>query len=250
MADLPYGMVKRKLVCSEVVRYLSGLRCDCVQADGKAEPCFVTQQLGEGDITPAKEDVIKWAATSIYGGGADTTVSAVHTFFLAMTLYPDIQVHPVYSSPSILSLDCPHETDTDSYNPWRAEKSPGGNRYSRGPRPLANFGRPAPATVRHGANERGFPLEPGGAARHPSRNYARRRLPRLSHSEGLSCDPECLVSLKHCFRQSQSHNTRFMANNPEIYKSPRVFNPDRFIDTPGHPAEPDPHNVVFGFGRR
>lgn len=51
----------------------------------------MTQQLGESNITAEKEDIIKWAATSIYGGGADTTVSAVHTFFLAMTLYPDVQ---------------------------------------------------------------------------------------------------------------------------------------------------------------
>ncbi|KAI5118227.1 hypothetical protein M0805_000723 [Coniferiporia weirii] len=36
------------------------------------------------------EYVMKWIAASLYGGGADTTVSAVATFFLAMTLYPDV----------------------------------------------------------------------------------------------------------------------------------------------------------------
>lgn len=34
---------------------------------------------------------LQWAAASLYAGGADTTVSAVETFFLAMALYPDVQ---------------------------------------------------------------------------------------------------------------------------------------------------------------
>jgi hypothetical protein len=29
-----------------------------------------------------------------------------------------------------------------------------------------------------------------------------------------------------------------------------TFNPDRFLDTPGHKAEPDPRNWIFGYGRR
>ncbi|KAJ7661624.1 cytochrome P450 [Mycena polygramma] len=32
-----------------------------------------------------------WAAASLFGGGADTTVSALSTFFLAMGLYPEAQ---------------------------------------------------------------------------------------------------------------------------------------------------------------
>lgn len=34
--------------------------------------------------------MIKWAAAAMYGGGADTTVSALYTFFLAMTLHPEV----------------------------------------------------------------------------------------------------------------------------------------------------------------
>jgi hypothetical protein len=29
-----------------------------------------------------------------------------------------------------------------------------------------------------------------------------------------------------------------------------TFNPDRLIDQPGKPAEPDPFEVAFGYGRR
>ncbi|KAI0054293.1 cytochrome P450, partial [Artomyces pyxidatus] len=61
--------------------------------DGIALPSFVTmgmegkqQQLSEYD-----EDSLRWAAGSLYAGGADTTVSAIHTFYLALTLFPEAQ---------------------------------------------------------------------------------------------------------------------------------------------------------------
>ncbi|KAJ5306504.1 hypothetical protein N7508_005519 [Penicillium antarcticum] len=37
------------------------------------------------------ELIAKWTAASLYTGGADTNVCAVECFFLAMTLFPDIQ---------------------------------------------------------------------------------------------------------------------------------------------------------------
>jgi hypothetical protein len=37
------------------------------------------------------EDAIKWAAGIMYGGGADTTVSALSAFTLAMMLFPEVQ---------------------------------------------------------------------------------------------------------------------------------------------------------------
>ncbi|CAE6488034.1 unnamed protein product [Rhizoctonia solani] len=35
--------------------------------------------------------IIQWAGASIYGGGSDTTVSAIQTFFLAMVYHPEVQ---------------------------------------------------------------------------------------------------------------------------------------------------------------
>lgn len=44
------------------------------------------------DIENAEQEYhLKMAAASLYSGGADTTVSAITTFFLAMTLYPEVQ---------------------------------------------------------------------------------------------------------------------------------------------------------------
>ncbi|PCH44805.1 cytochrome P450 [Wolfiporia cocos MD-104 SS10] len=45
----------------------------------------------DGEITPEREQIVKGAAATLYSGGADTTVSATHSFFLAMMCYPDVQ---------------------------------------------------------------------------------------------------------------------------------------------------------------
>lgn len=45
----------------------------------------------KGRMTPESEFIIKWTAASLYAGGADTTVSTIHSFWLAMSLYPDVQ---------------------------------------------------------------------------------------------------------------------------------------------------------------
>lgn len=37
------------------------------------------------------DEVIQWTASSLYGAGVDTTGSTLRTFFLAMSVYPDVQ---------------------------------------------------------------------------------------------------------------------------------------------------------------
>jgi len=60
-------------------------------ADGTA-PMSFTSNLLEGSEMSAEEDhAVKWSALSLYGGGSDTTVSAIYSLFLAMTLFPDVQ---------------------------------------------------------------------------------------------------------------------------------------------------------------
>ncbi|KAG1780027.1 cytochrome P450 [Suillus placidus] len=60
-------------------------------ADGVA-PMSFTSNLMEGCDMSAEEDyAVKWSAFSLYSGGSDTTVSAIYSLFLAMTLFPDVQ---------------------------------------------------------------------------------------------------------------------------------------------------------------
>ncbi|KAK0436560.1 cytochrome P450 [Armillaria borealis] len=58
-------------------------------AAGTARHSLTSSQL-EGEVT-AEEDNVKWLASALYAGGADTTVAAIYAFFKAMLLYPDIQ---------------------------------------------------------------------------------------------------------------------------------------------------------------
>ncbi|OLN81903.1 O-methylsterigmatocystin oxidoreductase 2 [Colletotrichum chlorophyti] len=60
-------------------------------AQGKDSTSFLARLIGLGDSTPAERFEWKWAAVSLYGGGADTTVSSIACFFLAMTLFPEVQ---------------------------------------------------------------------------------------------------------------------------------------------------------------
>ncbi|KAK0435818.1 cytochrome P450 [Desarmillaria tabescens] len=59
---------------------------------GIAPPSFLSSALtDEESLSPSELLDIKHTAASLYGAGADTTVSAQYAFFLAMILYPDVQ---------------------------------------------------------------------------------------------------------------------------------------------------------------
>ncbi|KAG2121265.1 cytochrome P450 [Suillus clintonianus] len=55
-------------------------------------PVSFTSNLLEGRVLSAEGDnLAMWAFASLYAGGADTTVSAIYSLFLAMTLFLDAQ---------------------------------------------------------------------------------------------------------------------------------------------------------------
>lgn len=61
-------------------------------AKGVAVPSFTSSLVERNPHpTPEEEDIYKWVSTGFYSGGADTTVSAISSFFLAMVLYPKVQ---------------------------------------------------------------------------------------------------------------------------------------------------------------
>ncbi|KAJ7200845.1 cytochrome P450 [Mycena pura] len=61
-------------------------------ATGTAPVSFVSKLL-ESEKKLSEEEVrdIRYTASSLYGGGADTTASSLYAFFLAMVLFPDVQ---------------------------------------------------------------------------------------------------------------------------------------------------------------
>jgi hypothetical protein len=44
--------------------------------------------------------------------------------------------------------------------------------------------------------------------------------------------------------------SRAFNHDPQTYRKPFDFSPDRFLASESHEAEPDPSNVSFGYGRR
>ncbi|KAJ4490596.1 cytochrome P450 [Lentinula aciculospora] len=73
MVDLPYDHVKQHI------------------AAGSAEPSYVSKLVEDQNLSPDQEFEIKWSSASLYSGGADTTVSAIYSFFKAMSMYPEVQ---------------------------------------------------------------------------------------------------------------------------------------------------------------
>ncbi|KAF8799114.1 cytochrome P450 [Phlegmacium glaucopus] len=64
-------------------------------ASGRARPSFTSVALGDVDESldiDHQREVIKDTAGLVFAGGSDTTVSATHTFFLAMVCFPEIQM--------------------------------------------------------------------------------------------------------------------------------------------------------------
>ncbi|KAI0045440.1 cytochrome P450 [Auriscalpium vulgare] len=72
MSDVPLQFVRKQM------------------SEGTNSPSMVSSLLEE-NTTPEQERNIKWAAASMYSAGSDTTVSAIYSLFLAMTIYPEVQ---------------------------------------------------------------------------------------------------------------------------------------------------------------
>ncbi|PBK94452.1 cytochrome P450 [Armillaria gallica] len=73
-------------------------------AAGTARHSLTSSQL-EGEVTVEKEYNVKWLASALYAGGADTTVASIYAFFKAMLLYPDIQAKAQAEIDTVIGSD-------------------------------------------------------------------------------------------------------------------------------------------------
>ncbi|KZV73575.1 cytochrome P450 [Peniophora sp. CONT] len=187
MADVPFEWAKEQ------------------RAAGTAEPSFVSDLIDASNGTSQEEFNIKWAAASMYSGGADTTVGTMYTFFLCMTLYPEAQRKAQAEIDAVI-----------------------------GPNRLPTLAD-------------------------------RARLPYVEAlvSEVLRWGPIGPVCIPHRLMEDDVYNGYFipkgslvlaniwnMLHDPAVYANPLNFEPERFISSPGKPAEQDPRVCCFGFGRR
>ncbi|KIY64808.1 cytochrome P450 [Cylindrobasidium torrendii FP15055 ss-10] len=77
----------------EKLEYLSSIPFDWVKkqmASEKFEPSF-TSRLLSNEAPKVNEDMVKWAGNGLYGGAADTVISAMISFVLLMAVYPAVQ---------------------------------------------------------------------------------------------------------------------------------------------------------------
>ncbi|KAG1872931.1 cytochrome P450 [Suillus subalutaceus] len=114
MVDVPYKFVKEQMVTKNLWRYDHELN---ILQDAGIAPISFTSNLLEGRTTlSAEEDhMVKWSAASLYSGGADTTVSTIYSFFLAMTLFPDAQKKAQAEIDAVVGPDrLPSFADRDS----------------------------------------------------------------------------------------------------------------------------------------
>ncbi|KAG1855191.1 cytochrome P450 [Suillus subalutaceus] len=82
---------------------------------GIAPMSFTSNLLGSSDVSAEEDNAVKWSSFSLYSGGSETTVSAIYSLFLAMTLYPDVQKKAQAEIDSVVGPDrLPTFADRDS----------------------------------------------------------------------------------------------------------------------------------------
>ncbi|KAL4079442.1 cytochrome P450 [Scleroderma citrinum] len=72
---------------------------------GIAPKSYISALLDNRSLNEEQLQAIKWSAASFYGAGSDTTVSAIHSMFLAMTLFPEVQKKAQAEIDAIIGLD-------------------------------------------------------------------------------------------------------------------------------------------------
>ncbi|EGU78724.1 hypothetical protein FOXB_10751 [Fusarium oxysporum f. sp. conglutinans Fo5176] len=99
VVDVPYDFVKKQI------------------AKQSNRPSYVSSLIKQhdGDVDEETEAAIKQTAAVMYAGGADTTVSSIHGFVLAMLLFPDVQRKAQQEIDSVVGSDrLPQFDDRDN----------------------------------------------------------------------------------------------------------------------------------------
>ncbi|KAJ7133337.1 cytochrome P450 [Mycena epipterygia] len=176
-------------------------------AAGTAERSFTSTLLEEQIYD---DHLIKWAAASIQAGGSDTTASQLEGFFLAMSLYPDVQAAAQKELDSVITDRLPDLSDRAQL-PYIDALC----------KEVFRWHVAGPTGIPHRTRE-DFIYDRGGDSK-----------PMLIPKNSL------IIT-----------NIWKMTHDPERYVNPMVFDPSRFIATDTKEAEQDPSRICFGYGRR
>lgn len=72
---------------------------------GTARSSFVASELTRPDWEEQDKELLGWTAQSMYSAGADTTVASAYSFFLCMTLFPDVQARAQSEIDTVIGMD-------------------------------------------------------------------------------------------------------------------------------------------------
>ncbi|PPQ77485.1 LOW QUALITY PROTEIN: hypothetical protein CVT25_011355 [Psilocybe cyanescens] len=192
-------------------------------ASGTALPSIVSQLLSNGE----DRSFIKNIAATIYSGAADTTSSAMGTFFYAMVMHPEAQRKAQEEIDNVVGMDrLPTLDDRDSLLYVEALY-----------REVTRWRPALPLSVAHSTTEddtyRGYFIPKGKLRPNRSRVSMLTRIIRQSGNTKRLVRPTTKLA---------------MAHDPEQYKDPESFSPERHFNEDGKLTEEV--NAFFGFGRR
>ncbi|KAJ7123429.1 cytochrome P450 [Mycena epipterygia] len=177
-------------------------------ATGTAERSFTSTLLEEQIYD---DYLIKWAASAIQAGGSDTTASQLEAFFLAMSLYPDVQAAAQKELNSVIGSDR-----------------------------LPDIADRAQLPYINALCKEVFRWHVAGPTGIPHRTREDFVYDRDGDSKPILIPKNSLIIT----------NIWKMTHDPERYANPMVFDPSRFIETDTKKAEQDPSRICFGYGRR
>ncbi|KAG1878399.1 cytochrome P450 [Suillus tomentosus] len=181
-------------------------------AAGIAPKSFASDLLKDRTLTPEEDYIVKWSAVSLFSGGADTTVSAIYSFFLAMTLFPDVQKKAQAEIDAVV-----------------------------GPYRLPSFADRASLPYVEALTKEvlRWNIVISSIDQQCSMSVDRSTIQDDIH-DGYYIPKGSLIII----------NVWSMLNDPQTHANPSGFNPERFLAKDGKEPERDPRTVCFGFGRR
>lgn len=197
---------------------------------------FLLFYLGAADTVSYNYYIHPWQLTLLC-----QTVSAIYAFFLAMALHPDVASKAQQEIEAVVGTHrLPTFADRE-YLPYVSALT----------KEVLRWNSVVPLGSLHNLLFTSAPFQMllnSGAPRRHTRRCPR----RLLHPERIAGHAKLMVGAR-LYLQSQTStddDSRGMTHDPRRYRNPTVFNPERFIPSEGRHVEPDPYDVVFGFGRR